>query len=880
MHSRLIQATTLGSLLLTLLACSKGGDSVAPTAAADSPSVSSPVFDPGNAKIPFPNVLITASPTALDPLTGTALTTGTVVRPANSPMNPLEALVYVNKREVGGTHAVSGMNAPIYIQFTAPVDPATVTAAAGNIKVFMLKGDVDGTGKETGTEDGTLAFTDVSATFSYRCAANGTDLFLFPEFPLLPGKKYMYVVSNKVKDTGGKPISGSGFFNLTKLPDPLTAGSLAALEAIRGDFKAGGHVLLSGYYKVMSDLIKASATSKITKLDDIAVLGRFITTAAGGFSLTTVSPSTAPAGTLIPAEAAIRAFAFGADNGIPGGLLAGKVWDNTVTSVATFTAANNGNVDPAIAATGTDAYWGAVLTAAGKTVTAAPATVGSVTLGSFESADLSVDPVVVSQHAASMDLTGLTASGAVPYPAYNPGAGVTQAYRPDGLHAFGFYHTQRTVPFVYITPATGSNWPLVIFQHGITSQKETVIAVAQMLTAMGHAVIAIDLPLHGSMHYGTHTTGASWGQDFMAIGAPLATRTNIQQAALNLNRMEYLLRTNNFAGGVDNPPSTTDIKYLGHSLGSIVGAYYLASNTTLSPTGLPYTQETLNGNMKGYLSVPGARTAYVIQNSPSFNPWNADPLQSFPIDLALKAQAGITPLSPTYHQFFQLTQSVVDPVDPASMTTPLYGIASGAPVDGPSRLSGRITIQESTTSTFSAVAGNILGHDLLPVPVDGDLVISNPYTRYFAASLGGRDVLGAAGAKVAPDFMQLGYVALGAVFSPHADGIVGNPFLFTPDVTGIVAKVGPAATSASASAPNEGFFQFDQTGIGHSSLLDPTANSGINTFLIQTQMGYFLAGHGGVVDPTHFAPPSAPAIIGAPLGRVLVSTKHRIIGYN
>ena len=849
MHSRLNQAA-LGSLLLTLLACSGGGDSKAPTivtGVGSSPSLAAPVFDPANAKIPLPNILATA--TALDPITGayTSHTTGLTVvgpRPPSTSMTPPEALAYVNLKEVGGTNAVAGMNAPIYIQFTAPVDATTVTAA--NIKVFQLTPDA------AGTENAALGFTDISATFSYRYVAGGTDLFLFPNFPMLPGTRYLYVVTNRVMDTGSpsKPISVSPYFDALKGTTPLAA-SFAALEPIRRNKLANdtlpqdnttNPILLSGYAKVMDDLITATATTTITKRADIALMGRFITSAAGAISLTTASPSSAGA-SLLPTESAIRSFAAG---GALGGL-PGVTWTNTIAVATTF---DRGGTNP-----NPDLYWAGVLTAAGQTVTAAPTTVGTVVLGAINSAELSLDPVVVAAfHAASPTLLDLTGTPG----AYNPAAGVAQAYRPDGLHLTGFYHTTRTVPFVYIAPtgtAPAGGWPLVIYQHGITSQKETVIAVAQTLTTVGFAVVAIDMPLHGSLAVPTHTTGAVWGQDFMAVGAPLATRTNIQQGAFNLNRLEFTVRTGGFAGLGTAAPSLTKFSFVGHSLGSIVGAYYLAGNTTLSPTGLPYTQTTLNSDMKGYLAVPGARTAYIIQNSPAFGP---------SVDAGLAA-VGIVKNTPTYHQFFQVTQSVVDPVDPASITTPL---AAGLP----SRLSNRIAIQESTTSTYSAT---LVGSDGLPVPTNGDMVIGNPYTRYFANALGGREVLGGAGAFVAPGFKQLAYIAGGT--PAHAAGVVGTPFMFTLSGASPVPKVANAATTAADLTPTQGFFQFDQAGIGHSSLLDPTASLA-NTGLLQKQMRYFvgMTGTNLVVDPTQGAAlPIAPVSV----PELQVPRQYLILGY-
>lgn len=789
MLPRLNQAA-LGAVLLTLLACNGGGDSKAPLTATGPtymPSTTTPVFDPATSQVPLPNILATA--TAADPLAG---------RAAGTPMTPPEALAYVNRYEMGSTNAVAGVNAPIYLRFNAAVDASTVTA--GNIKVFQITPDT------AGTENNPLGFADVSGLFTYNYTAGGTDLFLFPNFPLLPGTRYLYVVTNRVKDAAGKPISASSFFEALKATTPLT-GSFAALEPIRANAMAGSNIVLSGYAKVMDDLIAAAATTTVSTRADITVMGRFITTGAGF-----VVPNPASPTTRIPVESALRAFAAGATlGGLPG-----KTWTNTASVTATF---DRGGTNPS-----PDAYWSAVM----GTATSAPATVGTVVLGTINSGDLSVDPVVARANAAvaSGDLTGITG-------AYNPAAGVTQPYRTSGALT-SYYHVPRTIPFVYIAPAAGSAWPLVIYQHGITSRKETVIALAQSLTAIGRAVVAIDLPLHGEQAIPTHTTGTQWGQDFMAIGAPLATRSNIQQAAFNLNRLELTVAAGGFAA-LPAPPATTGMRFVGHSLGSIVGTYYLAGNTTLATTGLPYTQASLDSDMKGYLAVPGGRTAYLIQNSPAFGP---------SVDAGLLA-VGIAKNTPTYHQFFQVTQSVVDPADPATMTTPL---ATGLP----SRLSNRVAIQESV----------------------GDQVISNPYTRYLGNALGGREVLGAAGAAVAPGFKQLAYTAGGT--PSHAAGVPAT-FMFTLAGGVPAPKVANAAVTVSDTTPTQGYFQFDQAGINHSSMLDPTA-SAVNTGLIQKQVRYFMGvtGVSLVVDPTQGASlPVAPPVFPG----VQVPAKYLILGH-
>jgi hypothetical protein len=731
-------------------------------------STNSAIFNPVTGEIPLPNVLATATSTTKNPLTNTTDTTTTlakndpVVRPANKPMTPPEALSYINYYEVASTNAVAGVNAPIYIRFSSPVDAATVTAA--NIKVFQLTPD------SLGNEQYPLGFTDISGLFDYtKYSAGSTDLLLFPKFPLTPGTRYLYVVTNRVLDAAsGKPIISSTYFDMLKSKYELV-GQTAALEPVRANVMSGSTIKFSGYAKVMDDLILAKATTTVTSRDDIALMGRFITTGAGFVS----RDGTGSTASMIPVESGLRGFAAGAALGG----LTGKTWTNAVNGATTIPAA---------------AYW----TGAGLPGSP-PASLANVVTGSINSAQLSIDPVVAKANASSMDLTAVAG-------AYNfQGAGVVQPYR-DGTGALtGYYHTTTTVPFVLLTPATPSG-KVVIFQHGITGQKAQVLAVAGALTAAGYTVVAIDLPQHGALAIPTHTSGDVWGQDFMAIGAPLATRTNIQQGAFNLNRLELTMRMGGFAAQGIIPAPTVDIKYVSISLGSIIGSYYLAGNTTLATSGYPYTQTTLNSDMKGFLSVPGGRLAYLLQNSPAFSP---------SINAGLAA-VGIAAGTPTYNNFFQVTQSVVDTVDPATMTTPLA-------VGLPSRLSGRVAIQEAV----------------------GDLVIPNTNTRYLGNALGGREVLGAAAAAIAPGFKQLSYIAIAASRIPSS-----FMYTLTAGAPPVILKSGPAAVSGSGSAtPVEGYFQFDQTGIGHGFLIDNTAPA--NTALAQSQMVQFLL-YGGIVDPT------------------------------
>jgi hypothetical protein len=820
--NRLMQRFLLFLLILIAAGCNSS------TRSSESTSPNTALFDPTTGTVPLPNIL--ASATAPDPITQyTDPVTGNVgPRPAEVPLDPLEALAYQNIYEVAGSNAVAGLNAPIFLRFAAPLDPASVGPA--NIKVFQLTPD---SASPTATEIKPLGFTDITGLFSFRYSAGSSDVSLFPNFPLLPGTRYLYLVTDRVKDaqTGGS-VSSSVYFDALKADRPLT-GAFAGLEAIRTDLRdTGGNILLSGYAKVMDDLIAASATTTVTSRRQMAVFGRFITTASG---FVIADPALSTAG-ILPVESALRAFAAG--NRLGG--LPGVDWLGSGLNTVTLT--------PPQGIT-TQAFWSAAVGAGSP-----PATLGTVATGSFASADISMNPVLAHGNPGAMNQN-------TPFNSFNPATSVVQPFRDTITGQLtGFYYTPRQIPFLYLAPAGSApqgGWPLVIFQHGINGQKEQVAAVAGALTAAGFAVVAIDLPLHGALAIPGHNSGTLWGQDFIALGAPLAARSNIQQAAFNLNRLELIAATPSFGAafstqgfaplGSTAPDPTVKPKYLSLSLGSIVGAYYLAGNTTLAPgPGLPpYTQASLNSDMRGLLNVAGGRIAYLLRDSVSFGP---------SIDAGLAA-VGIAKGTPDYNQFFLLTQSVLDPVDPATMTTPLPNFQSAGQL--PSRLSGRILIQEATSTRFDASG----------VPQNGDLVIPNSATRYFGNALGGRGVLGTPEAQaVGPGFAQLSY----------ADGRLPSSFMLT--LSGAIKTV-PAASAATATGPVEGYFQFDQPDVTHGLLLD-RINSPVSQQLAQRQMVYFLL-TGLVVDPT-VSSPALPRVLAesAPVGwQVTAPRAMRVFGH-
>lgn len=829
-----------------LVACGGGSSSssVNPTAGDPAPSTSavSADFDPSTGNIPLPNVLLTATATS------------TLAPVAHTPFTPDKALVWLNQQEAGNTNAVSGVNAPIYMSFSGAVDPTTVTAAT--VKVFQVL--PDSPTNSSSTENGTLGFRNVSAQFSYQVLPSGKEVYLMPQVPLLPGSRYLYVATNGVHDTHGVPIGASLIFgiekyvkggatsygtdttNLGDLTDTSNPASVLGqatatqLESIAGNVTVSSQIAFSGFRKAMWDLIANGSSdvsgqtaygagpTGISSRAQIAVLGRMITTATGY----TKPDPVGHASVLAPLETLMWGWANNANltSGIPGADFstgASRTWNNGVTNFAII-----GSASIPSGAGSVSAIFGGAGAPYGH--------VGMVAWGAFESADIQMDPATVQANLVAAGGDESAVSGVYfPGNSVTPGSNTLMPFRDGGGVLRGWYHQTRTVPFVLITPNSAkptNGYPVVIFQHGIGRSKEDVLGMADTACSAGYAVIAIDQAVHGfpggvagSLTPTAITTGmgngrpqAEWASNFFMLPSSLTARANIYDSAFNLWRLERILKqpsvdptsltaqlsaASSGTAAIDN--ADANHRFVGQSLGSIVGTVFLAGNA--SATG--------GSNMKGFMSVPGARLAFVLHDSPAFKS---------AVDSGLAA-AGIPTGSPTYNKFFVLAQSVADSVDPATMMGPL-------PTGGASRLAGRLSAQEAVL----------------------DAVIPNAEGNYWANALGGRTPQ--FGADVSGGFTQV---------LKDGDSSPAVPFMFGNSYATFKTAVAADNPVGSVTGPTQGFFQFGTAAspATHGMLLDGSAN----TVAAQRQMAIWLgtgkiadganAGNGYPLAPPPMTPP-------------------------
>ena len=223
----------------------------------------------------------------------------------------------------------------------------------------------------------------------------------------------------------------------------------------------------------------------------------------------------------------------------------------------------------------------------------------------------------------------------------------------------------ETIPLLLSVPKTGiAPWPVVIFQHGITSDRTAMMAIADSLASVGFAAVAIDMPLHGlapghplktsiertfDLDLVNNTSGAagpdgtadSSGQHYINLTNLVVTRDNVRQSTADLFALYNALATMDFDGGGADF-DTDNVYFIGHSLGAMVGIPFLA----LEP-----------GVKDAVFGMPGSGIAKLLDGSATFGPT---------IAAGLANAAGVIKGSADFETFMAAAQTLVDSGDPGN----------------------------------------------------------------------------------------------------------------------------------------------------------------------------------------------------------------------
>jgi pimeloyl-ACP methyl ester carboxylesterase len=290
----------------------------------------------------------------------------------------------------------------------------------------------------------------------------------------------------------------------------------------------------------------------------------------------------------------------------------------------------------------------------------------------------------------SLFYVGDVYTGTIESPVYLDPA--TRGFRGDGGYSVEDVAFTMTVPR-NVDPS--EPLPVMIFGHGIMTERRFVLAIGDALAQRGIVAIAIDLPFHGSRAYcwnggplsipnpqtGEITTianpctnGATCGENGVCvdtagneqplakwpiIGMPVAsgavyieiekianTRDHFIQSEIDMSALLRSLREGDWSTVLGAPVDTTRIYYGGQSLGGILGGTFVSLHPEISTA---------------VLNVPGADTVDLFRESPFF----AGQVDAF------FTREGVDPESFDGHRFLNVARWFMDSADPASFASRL-----------------------------------------------------------------------------------------------------------------------------------------------------------------------------------------------------------------
>ena len=509
--------------------------------------------------------------------------------------------------------------APWSTAFAGPLTPGSVAGGSGkSVHLFEVKTDPS-TGAVLGVVRELASPQEYVATLASN-AATGATLALVPTKPLKQLTSYMAVLTNGITDAAGTPVRQSLIYGFSKRTSPLCTGGKSTLPAL-----SDANACALEPLRQLTNLQEAAAKTAGVDPSTI-VLSWTATTQATTVTMQTIA---------------------GLVDAVPDQNIAVVPIGKTLADVIPR--------QPPIA----DIY------------------VGALTVPYYLSAPSQANPVAPLTNYWTAPPCGQVASckalGLDP-----TSTNVTAANRLPAATS------NQTVPVIMSVPNANSGktkpaagWPVVIYQHGITSDRTTMLAAVGALSQAGFAAIAIDLPLHGlapsnpfyrnAFLAGTPAAGlitgertfdlpqintatgavaagtvASSGSYFINLTSLRTSRDNLRQGVSDLLELRSAIP---YVTGLDGTPlfDPARVAFLGISLGSIEGTTFMA---------LAATPNTAVQN--AVLNVPGGGITNLLVGSPTFGP----------VIIAGLGAAGIKPGTADFNTFVVATQSVIDSGDP------------------------------------------------------------------------------------------------------------------------------------------------------------------------------------------------------------------------
>jgi pimeloyl-ACP methyl ester carboxylesterase len=663
--SKLFLLLTLASSLVGLSGC--GGGSGTETPPEPTPTETfvegtAPRFNPILSDLPFNTDVLFADAAASD---GTA-NLGAATDPVRAALNVADGL---------------STSAYFDILINGSVNPETVIALQ---TVFLIQ-------VNTGTADALNPANIIGlvgpAQFDVRVVSldGGTNnvIRVRPTRPLKAKSKYLVFLTNDVRDAANARLTRSWHYNALRDATFEVSGKLLSIQ----NAIIGWETLASGFLAAVSDGQLTTATAK-----EKLVLS---------YTFTTTDPL-APLVAMASPRAVIAGIQIGA--GVPAETAVGNVVQLDNLNVLPTPKARPVGVS-GLTAVDINTLTGGLL----------PANIGTLYTGYIKLPYYQ------------------TAAAGLPFGAY-----LTRNWRPDlalaGMLGIqlpddvdGSYNVTYRYPFAaktsdetvplqvtmpndatvpgYAGPAncgqiySATGYPVVIYVHGITSDRASVLALGHTLASRCIATVAIDLPLHGipatsalvnvlnvernpdfaalygddapherhfnvagpggapaPMNFEAPTAADGSGAQFTNLGYLANTRDNNRQGVMDLLNLNASLVNVNTAmsGTVDVGLDLDRVYLIGMSLGGIIGEVFVTVNQLAiandAMVGLASNLNPINGVV---LASAGSQVSQIMINSPTFGPIINNGL----------AASGVVAGTTNYERFVYAAQATLDSAD-------------------------------------------------------------------------------------------------------------------------------------------------------------------------------------------------------------------------
>ncbi len=519
-------------------------------------------FDPANGVISVPNDLL---------MSGTRDGTLNIPGELNDENVSIPRAAYADPQLALGALDGWSTQVPFKIDLTFPPGISldeTSAASPGTVRIFEVIMGASLTDAECSQAPAGAACKLVGElTFGvdFVTLGSGDAVAIIPLKPFKAGSSYINVLTTGLKDSEGRSIEPSSTYATVKQEAPLVTPSQLALQGAVNSYE---NVVVSSGNITKDDIIYSAA---MTMQSAGPVLGTIKKILAASLTEPTI-PTPALQIPTQPMANVQQAFAI---QGV------------TVPDVFQVAQYQKGSIQlPMYLGTPkgkeisdlNDTYWQGMCdnavaimgykAQAGEAFPTDPISVNDATCAALSDGQLRDLGLDSTRHLTKYNvIPKMQSMATVPVQITKPILPVVNAYRAGlGLEPFA------------AMPENG--WPVVIMQHGITTQKESMLTLTAQLSLQGFATVAIDHPRHGERGVDVDVDGnddfnATSGKgsvlSYMNLNSLLVARDSLRQSSADLLGLRLGL---NFSG--DSSLNSRDVSYIGHSLGSIVAPAFIA----------------------------------------------------------------------------------------------------------------------------------------------------------------------------------------------------------------------------------------------------------------------------------------------------------------